>query len=52
MAEIRNYTMNFASDISLALLAKVSLRRNKPGRQGARRVVGRGNELLRSKVHG
>ncbi|MGH8619850.1 MAG: hypothetical protein ACREUW_19340 [Burkholderiales bacterium] len=52
MAEIRNYTMNFGSDMTLALCAKVSLRRNKPVRLRARRVVARQYDLLRPKVHG
>ena len=52
MAEIRNYTMNFGFDITLALRAKVSLRRNKSVRLRARRVVGRDYELLGTKVHG
>jgi len=48
MAEIRNYTMNFNSDMTC--LRQVSLRCNKP--QTRRLVVGLGNDLLRTKVHG
>jgi hypothetical protein len=48
MAEIRNYTMNFNSDITC--LRQVSLRCNKP--QTRRLVVDRGNDVLRAKVHG
>jgi hypothetical protein len=47
MADIRNYTMNFNSDMNCLRL--VSLRCNKPLKQ---LVVGRGNVLLRSEVHG
>jgi hypothetical protein len=47
MAEIRNYTMNFGSDITCA--SQVSLRRNNPLK---RFVVGRDYDLLRPKVHG
>jgi len=47
MAEIRNYTMNFGSDITR--LRQVSLRRNAPLK---RRVVGLGNDLLRPEIHG
>jgi hypothetical protein len=47
MAEIRNYTMNFGSDITCR--GQVSLRRNKPLK---RRVVGHGYDLLRPEIHG
>lgn len=47
MAEIRNYTMNFNSDITC--LQQVSLRCNKPQKQ--RLVVVPGIDLLRTKVH-
>jgi hypothetical protein len=47
MAEIRNYTMNFDSDITCQ--GQVSLRRNKPLK---RRVVGRDEDLLRPEIHG
>ena len=48
MAEIRNYTMNFGSDITCR--RQVSLRRNKPLKK--RRVVGWGEDLLRPEIHG
>ena len=47
MAEIRNYTMNFNSDMTG--LRQVSLRCNKLQKQ---LVVERGNDLLRPAVHG
>ena len=47
MAEIRNYTMNFSSDMTC--LRQVSLRCNKLLMQ---LVVDRSNVLLRSEVHG
>jgi hypothetical protein len=47
MAEIRNYTMNFGSDITCR--RQVSLRRNAPLK---RRVVGLTNDLLRPEIHG
>ena len=47
MAEIRNYTMNFSSDITCE--TQVSLHCNKPL---TRLVVVPGNDLLRTKVHG
>jgi len=48
MAEIRNYTMNFNSDVTC--LRQASLRCDKPQQQ--RLVVNRGNDVLRTKVHG
>ena len=48
MAEIRNYTMNFNSDVTCR--RQLSLRCNKPQMQ--RLVVDRGNDVLRTKVHG
>jgi hypothetical protein len=47
MADIRNYTMNFNSDMTC--LRQVSLRCNKPLKQ---LVVDRSNGLLRPEVHG
>jgi hypothetical protein len=55
MAEIRNYTMNFASGrpaakaAGLNLASQVSLHHNKPLK---RFVVTRGYDLLRPEVHG
>ena len=48
MAEIRNYTMNFNSDITS--LRAVSLRCNMPQRK--RHIVGPCNDVLRTEVHG
>ena len=47
MAEIRNYTMNFSSD--LIRLRQVSLRCNKPLK---RLVVDRNDDLPRPEIHG
>ena len=47
MAEIRNYTMNFSSDVTFG--AQVSLRSNKPLK---RLVVVPDYALLRTEVHG
>jgi hypothetical protein len=47
MAEIRNYTMNFGSDVTC--LAQVSLRRNA---RLESRVVVQTIEMLRAEVHG
>jgi hypothetical protein len=47
MAEIRNYTMNFNSDVTC--LWQVSLRCNKVPKQ---LVVDRGNVVLRPEIHG
>jgi hypothetical protein len=47
MPEIRNYTMNFNSDVTC--LRHLSLSCNKPLTQP---VVARGNDMLRPAVHG
>ena len=47
MAEIRNYTMNFGSDMTC--LPQVSLRLNMLLKQ---HVTARGGDLLRAKIHG
>jgi hypothetical protein len=49
MAEIRNYTMNFGSDITSAMPKLVSA---ATSRACARRVVARSYDLLWAKIHG